>query len=261
MNPTYELSIVIPAHNEESRLAPTLRSYCDYFRQVYQNRYEVIVVANACEDHTAALAREISTEYPEIRVIEEPRRVGKGGALLIGFDEAGAEVVGFVDADGSTPPAAFHQLVRELDSADIVIASRWHPQSVVEPRQPWKRRCASRIFNLLVRVLFGLRISDTQCGAKVFRRDAYAAVRHDLGLTRWAFDVDLLYQFRRHGFRIKEIPTVWRDVAGSKLNLKRAVIEMSLAITRLRLLYSPFRFIVKLYDCTLGRIIKLERFF
>lgn len=255
-----ELSIVIPAHNEENRLSPTLKAYCEYFGALYGDKYEIIVVANACTDRTAALARNVATRFREIKVIEEPRRVGKGGALLIGFDAARGSLIGFVDADGATPPHAFHDLVRRLDGADIVIATRWHPDSIVEPRQPWKRRVASRVFNILVRLLFGLQVSDTQCGAKVFKRQAYQTVRSHLGVTRWAFDVDLLYQFRRHGFRILEIATVWRDVAGSKLNLKRAVVEMSLAITRLRLLYSPFRFVVRLYDRTLGKIINLERF-
>jgi len=261
MNAPVRLSLVIPAHNEELRLEPTLHTYCRYFRRLYGDEYEIIVVANACVDRTAALARELARSYPEITVIEEKHRVGKGGALLIGFDRARGDIIGFVDADGSTPPEAFHELVRQLDGADIVIASRWRPDSVVEPPQPWKRRVASRVFNRLVRLLFGLRLTDTQCGAKVFKRSAFLRVRPDLGLTRWAFDVDLLYQFRRHGFRIREIATVWRDVAGSKLNLHRAVIEMALAITRLRLLYSPFRFVVKLYDMTLGKIINLERFF
>ncbi|HIE11159.1 MAG TPA: glycosyltransferase family 2 protein [Kiritimatiellae bacterium] len=257
---TIELSIVIPAHNEENRLVPTLETYCGYFGKLYADTYEIIVVANACVDRTAGVARDVAARFREIRVIEEPRPVGKGGALLIGFDVARGAAIGFVDADGSTPPDAFHHLIRHLNGADIVIASRWHSKSTVEPRQPWKRRVASRVFNVLVRLLFGLQVSDTQCGAKVFKRQAYATVRSFLGLTRWAFDVDLLYQFRRHGFRILEIPTVWRDVAGSKLNLKRAAIEMSLAITRLRLLYSPFRFVVEIYDHTLGKIVKLERF-
>ncbi len=255
-----ELSIIVPAHNEEERLGPMLTVYAWYFTQRYGTGVEFIVVANACSDATAEVARRIGERYPQVRVIEEPARVGKGGALLIGFREARGRVVGFADADGSTPPDAFEDLVEHLDGADAVIASRWHADSVVEPRQPLLRRVASRIFNTVVRLLFGLATSDTQCGAKVVKREALDAVMPHLGLTRWAFDVDLLFQLKRGGYRIVELPTTWRDVAGSKLNVVRASLEMFLAVTRLRLLYSPLRWVVGIYDRTLGRVIHLERF-
>jgi len=113
---------------------------------------------------------------------------------------------------------------------------------------------ASRIFNFMVRTLFKVKIRDTQCGAKVVTKEAMQAVFPHLGLTRWAFDVDLLFKLRRAGFRIIEHPTIWHDVAGSKINIPKASLEMTLAICRLRLLYSPFKWVVTIYDHTIGRI-------
>jgi hypothetical protein len=162
--------------------------------------------------------------------------------------------VGFVDADGSTPPEAFEELVRRIGDAGAVIANRWHPESRISP-QPWSRRLASRVFNGVVRVLFGIRITDTQCGAKLMTQKALQDVLPHLGITQWAFDVDLLFQLSRHGHRILEIPTAWHDSAGSHLRVGRASIEMLVAVVRLRLIYSPFRWIVALYDRTLGRLI------
>jgi len=109
-----------------------------------------------------------------------------------------------------------------------------------------------------VRVLFGLRLWDTQCGAKLMRGDAVREVLPRLGLTRWAFDVDLLFQLRRAGYRVIERPTVWHDVGGSKLRIAVTSFEMFLAICRLRLLYSPFRWIVSVYDYLLGRAVTLS---
>lgn len=243
-----QLSIVIPAYNEEARLAPMMEAYIRHFVDRYGDGVELLVVVNGSTDGTEAVARRFEAAHPQVRVMVEPRPIGKGGALQLGFAEASGEKIGFTDADGATPPRAFQDLVDELREPGAVIASRWLPASDVDPRQPLARRVASRIFNLLVRVLFGLRITDTQCGAKLMTRGALREVLPRLGLTRWAFDVDLLFQLRRAGYPVREIPTIWHDVRGSKLNVPKASYEMLLAITRLRLYYSPFRWVVNLYQ-------------
>ena len=255
MSASMFLSIVIPAYNEEHRLTPTLERYTAHFNRVYGERVEFIVVVNGSTDRTAAIATEFAGRDPQVRVIVEPGKIGKGGAILLGFRAARGELVGFVDADGATPPDAFDALVEHIGEADVIIASRWIPGSIVDPPQPLSRRMASRIFNGLVRLLFGVPIRDTQCGAKLIKGDILRRVLPDLGVTRWAFDVDLLFKLRRAGGRITEHPTVWRDVAGSKLNVVRASLEMFLAISRLRLLYSPFRWVVSLYDATIGAVV------
>jgi len=139
-----KLSIVIPAHNEEHRLPPVLESYARFFSERYGEQAELIVVPNLCDDRTAQVAGELSQRYPMIRVMEDPGRVGKGGAVLIGIRVAKGQFIGFVDADGATDPAAFNDLVEKIGSAGCIIASRWMKGSVVEPKQPLSRRVASR---------------------------------------------------------------------------------------------------------------------
>jgi glycosyltransferase involved in cell wall biosynthesis len=248
-----KISIVMPAYNEEHRLPPTLEAYCAYFEPRYGSDFEIIVVVNGSRDGTERVARERVPAHPAIRVLVEPKPIGKGGAVMMGFRAAHGELIGFVDADGSTPPEAFDDLVKHIGSAGAIIASRWFKESRVYPRQPLKRRIASRLFNFLVRLMFKVPIRDTQCGAKVLTRAAVNAVLPQIGITRWAFDVDLLFKLRRAGFRIVEHPTVWHDVGGSQLRIFRASVEMFVAIVRLRLLYSPFRWIVTVYDHTIGR--------
>ncbi len=250
-----KLSIVIPAYNEEKRIRPVLQAYQQYFAGAYGPEAELIVVVNGSSDTTAAIARSFCGEGSNVKVIEETASIGKGGAIMVGFRAATGACVGFVDADGSTAPDAFDDLARNLGDAGLVIASRWLPESVVEPRQPLKRRVASRIFNFLVRTLFGMRITDTQCGAKVLSRAAVDAILPHLGITRWAFDVDLLFQVHRAGFPVVERATVWRDEAGSRLRVMRASVEMLVAIVRLRLIYSPLRWVVSVYDVTIGRML------
>lgn len=248
-----QLSIVVPAYNEEARLGRMLEAYLPYFAEIYDGAFELLVVVNGSRDATEAVARSYAPRFQQLRIILEDRAIGKGGAVILGLERARGSLIGFVDADGATPPEAFHDLVRRIGAAGAVIASRRHPRSLISPRQPLSRRVASLLFNWFVRLLFGLRISDTQCGAKLMTRAAGRAVLPALGITRWAFDVDLLFQLRRAGFSIVEAPTVWHDISGSRLNIVRASLEMFVAMIRLRLLYSPLRWIVDAYDCTLGK--------
>lgn len=253
-----KLSLIIPAFNEEARLGAMLDAYLEFFLPRYGADVEWIVVVNGSRDRTDQVAQERAQRCPQVRVIVEPQPIGKGGAVMRGFAAAGGALVGFVDADCSTPPEAFQDLVEHLGAADAIIASRWLPDSHVSPRQPFKRRLASRVFNAIVRLLFRLPISDTQCGAKLMRSAAVQAILPCLGLTRWAFDVDLLFQLRRNGFRIVEWPTTWRDAEGSRIRIVKTSWEMLLAVFRLRLLFSPFRWVVSFYNHTAGRFIRLR---
>ena len=245
----------MPAYNEEQRLRPTLDAYAPYFAERFGNDYELIVVVNGSKDRTEDVARDHAKQWPQIKIIVEPRKIGKGGAIMLGFKEAAGELIGFVDADGATQPPAFDELVKKIGDAGCIIASRWIPGAIVSPKQPLKRRIASRIFNWLVKTLFGVKIHDTQCGAKLCQGSAVKKVLPLLGLTRWAFDVDWLFQLHRCGYSIIETPTVWQDVGGSQLQVGKASTEMFIAIVRLRLLHSPFKFIVTIYDRTIGRFV------
>lgn len=249
-----KLTIIVPARNEAARIGRMLDVYLPYFTERFGADVEFIAVVNASTDDTEAVVRGYAARWPCLRVLVEPRAVGKGGAVMQGFAAATGDMVGFVDADGATPPDAFYALVQRIGDAGAIIANRWHRDARITP-QPWSRRLASRVFNLFVRVLFRIPITDTQCGAKLLRREAMIEVLPHLGITAWAFDVDLLFQLKRHRWTIAEIPTVWHDAAGSHLRVGRASLEMFLAIVRLRLIYSPLSWVIGLYDRTLGRLI------
>lgn len=243
-----KLSIIVPACNEEDRVSKMLDEYMPFFSERYGSDFEVIVVVNGSTDGTERIVRDYAKEYSGIECIVEPRNIGKGGAVRLGFEAARAELIGFTDADGATPAKAFQDLADNMDGVDAVIASRWLKGSDISLKQTISRQVASRAFNMMVRILFGLRLTDTQCGAKLLRREAVITILPHLGVTQWAFDVDLLFQLKRAGFKIKEIPTIWRDVAGSKILIGRASLEMFLTLVRLRLVYSPFRRVINLYN-------------
>lgn len=195
-----KLSIVIPAHNEELRLPPVLAAFERFYSERLGDAVEIIVVVNGSTDNTLSMTQQFAQSHQIVSVINEPRRVGKGGAVLLGLRRSRGEFVGYVDADGSTTPEAYFELVEGIGDAGCIIASRWMKGSVVEPKQPLSRRVASRIFNFMVNLFFGFRVHDTQCGAKLFSRQALDAVLPEIGITKWAFDVDMLFCVRRHGY-------------------------------------------------------------
>lgn len=242
MSPTEpRLLLLIPAYNEEQRIGPVLRDYVEYFRTQYRGEFRLVVVLNGCRDHTLEVVRAAATEVGNIEWIEFTAPIGKGGALIEGLRLAPqTDLIGYVDADGATPPRAFHDLVRHLPGFDCVIGSRWLPGARLHEEQPWKRRLASRVFHTLVQAFFWMNIRDTQCGAKVVRREAVERIHKDLRTADLAFDINLLYCLRREGFRILELPTDWTDKLGSKIRLGRSSLTMFLSIVRLRLVYSPF---------------------
>ena len=252
-----KLSIVIPAHNEEKRIADTLEDYGGFFGEKYGRNIEIIAVLNGCTDGTLRVVKRFEKKYPCLRHLDF-KKLGKGFAVIEGFKAANGELIGFVDADNATTALEFNKLIENIKGFDGTIGSRWLKGSMVIPKQPLARRIAGRGFNLLNRILFGLRFKDTQCGAKLFTKKAAKAVTPRLGITEWAFDADLLYEMKIGGFRVKEVAIRWQDVKGSKLNIMKTPLRMFLSLIRLRLIYSPFKFMVKFYDQSLPEWIKVH---
>jgi len=247
-----KLSIVIPAKNEENRIGRTLEEYVKFLKKLKNEKkikdFEIIVVLNACEDDTIGVVKKYQKKYDKLKCLNF-KRIGKGFALIEGFKDAlkrENDLIGFIDADFSTSPCSFYDLIKNMEKCDGAIASRAKRGSKV--RMSLLRRITSRGFNFLVRSILFLPYKDTQCGAKLFKREVIDKVTPKLSLTYWAFDINLLYLCKKHKFKIKEIPTVWEDKKESKLNIARVPILMFLSIIRLRLLNSPFRDLVRFYN-------------
>jgi len=236
------LLLLIPAYNEEHRIEPVLRDYARYFRDSYQGKFQLVVVLNGCRDDTLGVVKRVAEEFPFISVLEFPEAIGKGGALIEGLKLAPlADLIGYVDADGATPPRAFHDLVRRIGEADCVIGSRWLPGAVLHVEQTGRRQFASRVFHLIVEFFFHMHLKDTQCGAKVMRRQAVEKIHSALRIADMAFDINLLFSLKKAGYRILEVPTEWTDKIGSKVTLGHTSLTMFLSVLRIRVIYSPVR--------------------
>ena len=234
------LLLLIPAYNEERRIEPVLRDYARYFKEHYDGKFQLVVVLNGCTDDTLGVVQRVGADYPAVTALEFPEAIGKGGALIEGLKLAPrADLIGYVDADGATPPHAFHELVKHIGGVDCVIGSRWLPGAVLHVEQSGQRRFASRGFHLIVQLLFRMNLRDTQCGAKVMRREAVEKIHSSLRIADMAFDINLLYSLNRAGYRTLEVPTEWTDKIGSKVTLVGTSLVMFLSVVRIWLIYSP----------------------
>jgi glycosyltransferase involved in cell wall biosynthesis len=218
-----QVDIVIPAFNEESRIDRTLRAYR---ATVVEPQARFLVALDCCTDGTAKVVCSHAEVDPRVELHEFPK-LGKGGVIMEAFRRCTGDIVGFVDADGATPPAEFLRLVEVTSGADGAIASRAHPAAVLPAPRPPGRQLASWAFARLTRLLFGLPYRDTQCGAKVVRRQVIERVLPLLSSRDFLFDVDLLVTAERLGYRIVEVPTVWLEQPGSHLHAGRDAWRMA----------------------------------
>jgi glycosyltransferase involved in cell wall biosynthesis len=223
------ISIVIPAYNEEARIESVIKNLCDHFQD-----QEIIAVCNGCTDNTNHLLNTLRSQYPQIQIINFSQKLGKGGAIIEGFKVAQGERIGFADADDSVEPSDIKKLFDELDNSDGVIASRRLSASKITSHQPIIRRFSSRVFNIIVRALFDLNFKDTQCGVKVFRKEVIKDVLDSLSTTGFEFDVELLWKLKNEGYRIVEFPVIWKHTEGSTFHLTDAP-KMLLSLLRVRL--------------------------
>jgi len=232
--------LLIPAYNEEGRIGPVLRDYADYFQKQYDGKFQLVVVLNGCRDNTLDVVQKVAAEFPSVSWLEFKEPIHKGGALIEGLKLAPmGDLIGYVDADGATPPRAYLDLIRHVGNYDAVIGSRWLPGAVLHQQQSGKRQFASRVFHFIVQMFFWMNIRDTQCGAKLVRREAIEKIHPSLRIADMAFDINLLYSLKKAGYRILEVPTEWTDKVGSKVVLGNTSISMLLSVIRIRLMYWP----------------------
>lgn len=225
------LEIVIPAHNEQHRIGRTLSAYRS---GISLPDLQFTVALDDCTDATADIVARHAAHDGRIRAVSYPR-LGKGGVLSEAFRSSNADRVAFVDADCATPPAEVEVLAETLDAtgADIAIASRWHPASVLPKPRSIARRIASAGFSRAVRMVFSLPFLDTQCGAKMLTREAARRVLPLLSSRDFVFDVDILVIARALGLRVAEVPTVWIDQDGSRVRVGRDTLRMAASLGRL----------------------------
>jgi dolichyl-phosphate beta-glucosyltransferase len=220
-----ELTIIIPAYNEELRLPPTLEKIAAYVHAA-NHTTEVIVVDDGSKDKTISVAESFKGMIPSLRVVSNGQNRGKGYSVRHGMQEARGEVVLFTDADLSAPIDEVEKLLPAMKDHEVAIGSRAVDRSLITVHESPFREFAGIIFNKIVRAILWLPFVDTQCGFKAFRREPCKIIFEQQTIERFGFDPELLYLARHHGLRSIEIPVVWGHSDATKVSMMRDSIQM-----------------------------------
>lgn len=228
----FHLSIVIPAWNEEERLAESLSKIAD-FAAAQDYRLEVVVVDNNSTDNTHAIAATFVDRYDYMRVLFEDRQ-GKGAAIRTGMLQASGAYRFICDADLSMPIEEVNKfLPPQKNNYDIAIGSREGP-GAVRYNEPWHRHLMGRVFNTIVRMFAVHSLHDTQCGFKMFTAAASEELFPLQTLDGWSFDVELLHAAQRRGLTIAEVPINWYYGESSRINPIQDSINMFREVFKIR---------------------------
>lgn len=231
------LTLVVPAFNEEKRLPVSLARIADWLGSRGPGlAVEVLVVDDGSSDRTAAVAEKTAAGLGlDTRVIRLPGNRGKGAAVRAGVLEAGGDHVLVTDADLSTPIEEVEKLLAA--GAPVAIGSRAVDATLVKQRQSLFRVASGKLFNLVVRLLVVSGIRDTQCGFKLFTRNAAREVFSRASVDRFAFDVEALLLARRLGYRIAEVPVLWFNSPDTRVGFGGG-LEAFVALFRIRRIVS-----------------------
>lgn len=216
-----ELSIVIPAYNEAKRLPATLAHIAKHLPLLVP-RCEVIVVVDGSTDNTVPVVQAASAHFPvPLNLVVQGQNQGKGAAVRAGVAVSRGEWILLMDADNATPITELPKLWAKREEAPFVLGSRYVAGSTTKIAQPLIRRIISRLGNVLIRLMVGLNLADTQNGFKLMQSDVAQPIFAAATIDRWGFDIEILANAHRQGHSIIEVPVAWSDAAGSKLRAGR----------------------------------------
>lgn len=225
----HSLSIIIPAYNEEKRLPPSLDRILEFVNARDWSFLEILVVDDGSRDATVSLVTEYARRAPMIRLLSNPGNRGKGYAVRNGMLAAQGEWRLITDSDLSSPIEEFEKLIQSAQrkNALVAIGSRALDRSLVSVHQSFTRELSGRFFNLVMRLATGLPFFDTQCGFKLFHRDAAAVIFPRQQLDGFGFDVEDLFIAKCHGLKSVEVPVRWANVEGTRVSLTAGIRAFS----------------------------------
>lgn len=228
-----ELSIVIPAFNEERVLRKCLEAVEGYVR-AKQIMYEILIVDDGSTDRTREIARGYSDQNGRVRLLTNDQNRGKGFAVRQGMLAAGGKWILFMDADLSTAPEEFDHMKDWFDRGySIVIGTRRSKGATIERHQSWVRESMGKVFTALSRGVLRASVSDFTCGFKGFSREAARTVFSRQRLNDWSFDAEILHIAKRRGIPIKEIPVHWANAGDSKVHIVKDTFRSFFGLLRI----------------------------
>ncbi len=239
-------TIIIPAYNEEERISPVLNDICRFISE-NQLPWDVIVAIDG-NDSTYDITRTFAQKYNFLRIDQSNGRTGKGGAIKRVLPKIDGEFTILMDSDNSIIFFDIIKAVLLLDRSDVVVLSRYSRKNKI----PLLRKFLSRSFNVIVRLIAGLKVSDTQSGYKIFRTEFFIASMRKVTVSNASYDVPLLYYIKEMGGRITETPAEYTHAGNGKLNPMSMAMSFGISLVAFRIRNSPLyshvpKFLINLY--------------
>jgi len=225
-----KISLIVPAYNEEKLIASSIEKILSYMKSKGHN-FELLVIDDGSKDTTAEKVKSITDD--SLNLISYSPNGGKGYAVKQGMLAATGDFLVFLDADLATPIEELEKFLPLTDRFDVLIASRALRDSDVQIHQALYRELLGKIFNKIVQLLAVWGVKDTQCGFKLFSSKAADVIFKRQLIHGWAFDVELLFIARKHGFSIMEIPVTWINEENSQVSPLKSSIQMFVEILKI----------------------------
>ncbi len=223
-----KISLCIPMYNEEAIVSETAEMLSSYMKKSFVSDYEILLINDGSSDKTESLSKECAEKYKEIKLISYTPNRGKGYAVREGIKAAEGEVVMFTDCDlayGTEVIGEFYEALEKDPACDVVVGSRKiHPRGY--EGYSFIRKLASKTYRLVLRLFFGLALSDSQCGCKAFRKRAADGIFPHCKIDRFAFDYEAILVGKKAGARFCEIPVCIVNHRKSSIHLFRDTARM-----------------------------------
>jgi len=227
-----KVSVIIPTYNEEEVIGKCLEALSE---QTFKD-LEIIVVDDGSTDKTASLVKSEIDKDKRVRLVRLKKNKGKGGALKEGMLAAKGKYIIFMDADLSVDLGNIDIFLKQLKKeSPVVIASRRVKGAEIEVHQPWHRETMGRVFTLLTRILMKVNISDFTCGFKGFTKESAKKIFSASLINRWAYDAEILFLADKFGYKIKQMPIIWKNRNETRVRLKRVIFETFRDLFKIRL--------------------------
>ena len=221
-----DLSIIVPAYNEELRIKEFADSLINFsakhLKKVLKN-YEIIFVNDGSKDSTLDILQDLKKAHKDkIKIISYEKNQGKGYAVKKGVLNSKGEKIIFIDADGSISPKEIPKMLEKLNHYDIVIGNRSSKQSKIE--QPGLRVLTGTVFSIIANIFFPIKTKDTVCGFKGFNKNAAVYLFEKLKSTGWVFDVEIIYLAKKKKYSMYKLPIIWKHKQGTRMKLYTPIL-------------------------------------
>ncbi len=230
----FELSIIIPAYNEEKRIIKTIQSIDEYLNSKNIHA-EIIVVDDGSKDNTISVVQSLVFSIPNLKIVSYKKNKGKGYAVAKGVFESLGQYILFTDADNSTNISNYPNLKEVIDKNEVVIGSRYLKKSDIVKKQSNLRVLISRIGNFFIRAFIIDGIIDTQCGFKLLKHKVAKEIFCRQKIYRFGFDIEMLVIAKSLDYSVIEVPVVWADVLGSRFSPVKDSIRVFIDIVRIKI--------------------------